>query len=100
MKSTFVVLSRAGVNRDLAKGSREQRFWDEHAAFIDALVEDGFILMGGPFDHGGAMLIVNAEREADVRATLGGDPWYRNGLLELVSVKRWEIFIDRRAASL
>ena len=96
MKSTFVVLSRAGVHRDLTKGSRGQRYWDEHEVFIDGLVDSGFIMMGGPFDDGGAMLIVNAERETDVRATLGSDPWYQHGMLELISVKRWDIFIDKR----
>jgi hypothetical protein len=42
-------ISSAGPNRDLSGGTREQPFWDEHAAFIDQLVADGSILMGGPF---------------------------------------------------
>jgi uncharacterized protein YciI len=54
MKNTFVVISSAGPKRDLSKGTREQPLWDEHAAFIDQLVAEGFILMGGPFvDEGG-----------------------------------------------
>lgn len=97
MKSTFVVLSSAGVHRDLSKGSREQPFWDEHGAFIDGLVDEGFIIMGGPIvEEGGAMLIVSADGEADVRAKLKHDPWYEQGILQLDSVKRWEIFIDQR----
>lgn len=96
MDSTFVVLSAAGPQRDLSKGSREQAFWDEHAAFIDGLVANGFILMGGPFDDGGAMLIVTAPDEDQVRETLADDPWYAHGMLKLESVKRWQIFIDER----
>jgi uncharacterized protein YciI len=96
-ESTFVVLSIAGPYRDLAKGAREQAYWDEHGAFIDRLVDEGFIVMGGPLvDEGGAMLIVRAESEAAIRETLRDDPWYANGILKLVGVKRWEIFIDRR----
>jgi uncharacterized protein YciI len=92
----FVVVSRAGKNRDLSKGTREQAFWDEHAAFIDNLVEEGFIVMGGPLvDEAGAMLIVRAESEEYIRETLRRDPWYENGILDLVSIKRWHIFIDR-----
>ena len=34
---TFIVLSTAGVHRDLSKGARKQPFWDEHEAFIDGL---------------------------------------------------------------
>jgi hypothetical protein len=59
MPQTFVVYSAAGQQRDTAKDTRNQPFWDEHAAFIDALVAAGFIRMGGPLgDEGGALLIV------------------------------------------
>lgn len=94
MKNTFVAISSAGPNRDSSKGTREQPFWDEHAAFIDKIVEDGFIFMGGPLvDDGGSLLIFNAEDENEVRAKLKEDPWQTHGILKLESVKRWEIFI-------
>jgi uncharacterized protein YciI len=97
MKNTFIAISSAGPNRDQSKGTREQPFWDEHAAFIDQLVADGFVLMGGPLvDEGGALLIVNAEDEEQVREKLKNDPWFGQGILKLESVKRWQIFIDKR----
>ena len=101
MKSTFVAISSAGLNRDSSKGAREQPFWDEHAAFIDRLVDEDFILMGGPLvdeagmPHG-ALLIVEAEDENEVREKLKNDPWFMRGILKLESVKRWEIFIDAK----
>jgi uncharacterized protein YciI len=97
MKSTFVVISSAGPNRDRSMSTREQPLWNEHAAFIDQLVAEGFILMGGPLvDEGGAMLIVNADDENAVREKLKDDPWYTHGILKLESVKRWQVFIDGR----
>jgi len=97
MKDIFVAISSAGPNRDSSKGTREQPFWNEHAAFIDNLVDDGFILMGGPLvDEGGSLLIFNTEDENEVREKLKNDPWARHGILKLESVKRWEIFIDER----
>jgi uncharacterized protein YciI len=97
MKSTFVTISSTGPNRDPSKATREQPLWDEHAAFIDQLVAEGFILMGGPLtDEGGAMLIVNANDEHEVREKLKNDPWFERGILKLESVKRWQIFIDVR----
>jgi uncharacterized protein YciI len=101
MKNTFLAISSAGPNRDLSKDTRGQPFWDEHAAFIDRLVADGFILMGGPLiDEGGmpqgALLIVNAEDENEVREKLKNDPWFTHGILKLESIRRWEIFIDVR----
>jgi uncharacterized protein YciI len=97
MKSTFVTISSPGPNRDLSKGTREQPLWVEHAAFIDQLVAEGFVLMGGPLvDEDGAMLIVNADDENEVREKLKNDPWMKHGVLKLESVKRWQIFIDVR----
>jgi uncharacterized protein YciI len=101
MKNTFLAFSSSGPNRDLSKDTRGQPFWDEHAAFIDRLVADGFILMGGPLiDEGGmpqgALLIVNAEDENEVREKLKNDPWFTHGILKLENIKRWQIFIDVR----
>ena len=97
MKNTFVAISSAGANRDLSRGTREQPLWDEHAAFIDQLVADGFILMGGSLvDEGGSLLIFNAEDETEVREKLKNDPWSEHGILKLESVKRSQIFIDER----
>ena len=99
MKNPFVVISSVGPNRDPAKGTREQPLWDEHAAFIDQLVAEGFILMGGPLlDQAGlpqgALLIVSAEDESEVKEKLQNDPWFEKGILKLENVRRWEIFID------
>ena len=97
MKNTFVMISSAGPNRDLSKGTREQPFWNEHAEFIDRLVSEGFILMGGPLvDEGGSLLIFNAEDENEVRKKLKNDPWLKHGILKPESIKRWQIFIDQR----
>jgi uncharacterized protein len=98
MKNAFVAISSAGPNRDFSKGTREQPFWDEHAAFIDQLVAEGFILMGGPLvDEGGSLLIFNAEDENEVREKMKNDPWLKQGILKQESIKRWQIFIDERS---
>jgi uncharacterized protein YciI len=57
--------------------------------------------MGGPLldERGmprGALLIVKAEDESEVREKLKNDPWFEKGILKLESVTRWEIFIDTR----
>jgi uncharacterized protein YciI len=97
MKHTFVTISSAGPSREPSKGTREQPLWDEHAAFIDQLVAEDFVLMGGPLvDEDGAMLIVNADDENEVREKLKNDPRMKHGVLQLESIKRWQIFIDVR----
>ena len=99
MKHKFVVISSVGPNRNPSKGTREQPFWDEHAAFIDELVDRGFIFMGGPLIDEtelpcGALLIVNADDENEVRENLKNDPWFERGILTLKSINRWDTFID------
>jgi uncharacterized protein YciI len=99
MGSTFIVMSAAGSNRDHSQGARDQPYWDQHAAYIDNLIEEGFIMLGGPLpDEGGAVLVVRADSEAEVRNRLGPDPWYVHRILALQSVRRWDIFIDRWVA--
>lgn len=98
MKQTFVALSVHGAGWDAARPVRQQDYWDDHAAFIDGLYDDGFIRLGGPFpDDAGSMLIVEAESAEEVRRILAGDPWGRHEILLLDRVRRWEIFLDRNA---
>ena len=100
MGSTFIVTSAAGSNRDHSKGTRDQPYWDEHAAFIDQLVEEGFVMLGGPLpNEGGAVLVVRAASEAEVRERLRRDPWYVHEILAPQSVRQWDIFIDRWAGT-
>jgi uncharacterized protein len=97
MKTTFVMTNSAGPNRDPTKGTREQPFWDEHAEFIDRLVAERFIWMGGPLvEEGGSLLFFHAADENEVREKMKDDPWLRQGILKTESIKRWEIFIDVR----
>jgi uncharacterized protein YciI len=76
---------------------REQDGWDEHAAFMDGLVDDGFILLGGPLEGDRDTLhVVDAPSEEAVRARFAEDPWAANGMLTPESVERWTILLDRR----
>ena len=53
---------------------------------MDSLVDEGFIVLGGPLDGGREVLhVVCAPSEEAVRARLGQDNWARNGMLTAVS---------------
>ena len=76
---------------------REQDGWDEHAAIMDGMVEDGFILLGGPVEGDREVLhVVFAPSAEAVHARLAQDNWTQNGMLETVSVERWTILLDGR----
>ena len=76
---------------------REQDGWDEHAAFMDGLVDDGVIVLGGPLeDERYTMHVVAVESEEDLRERFATDPWWVNGMLEPIAIERWEILLDAR----
>ena len=76
---------------------REQDGWDEHARFMDALVDDGFSLLGGPLEGDRDVLhIVEAASKEAVHARLAADNWTQDGKLETVGVEAWTVLLDGR----
>jgi uncharacterized protein YciI len=91
----FLVTRRHGPSWDTTLLRREQRGWDAHAAFMDELVEERFVVLGGPVGAGdghSALLVVEADSDADVRARLAADPWGEE-MLTTESVEPWTIFL-------
>lgn len=89
-----VVLRRSGPRWDPSKPLEEQSGWDEHAAFMDGLVEEGFIVLGGPLDDEVRVVhAVDAESEGAVRATLARDPWSGSHLV-VDAIEPWTIRLD------
>jgi len=84
---------------DPARPIRAQDGWTEHAAFMDGLVEDGFIIVGGPLGNGERTLhVVAAADEHEVRQRLAADPWAVAGLLRVGSIEPWALWLDGRTA--
>jgi hypothetical protein len=89
----FVVIREHGGAWDPTLSLREQEGWQEHAEFMEALVDDGFILLGGPVGDGPRVLLIIAAASTDeVRARLAADPWSPH-LLALASVEPWTILL-------
>ena len=66
---------------------------------MDSLVEDGFILLGGPLGDGREILhAISAPSEEAVRSRLAEDNWAQNGMLAVKSIERWTILLDGRNA--
>ena len=94
----FVVQRRSGPQYDPSRPLEEQTDWPVHASFMDCLVDDGFVVLGGPLaDEHRVVLVVSAESEDAVRDTLARDPWSGTHLL-VDSVDRWTIRLDGRRA--
>ena len=94
MPTFHVVVLRSGPEWQPGKPLEAQSGWDEHAAYMDALVEDGFVVLGGPLaDEHRVVHVVEAASEDDVRATLARDPWSGTHL-EVAAIEPWTIRLD------
>ena len=92
-----VVVVRSGPEwrRDLPL--EEQSGWLEHAAFMDALVDDGFLVLGGPLaDEHRVVHVIDSESEHAVRERLGRDPWSGTHLV-IEAIEPWTIRLDGRS---
>ena len=94
----FAVTVEHDLNWDSSRGMREQDEWDAHATFMDALVDEGFVVLGGPVGDGERVLLaVWADSEEAVEARFAEDPWRPMGLLRTAAIEPWEILMDGRA---
>lgn len=98
--ANFAVRLVHGPGWDASRPIREQDGWDEHAAFMDGLVDDGFVILGGPVGEGNppaeTLHAVEAADEEEIRARLARDPWARAGLLRVGSIEPWALWLDGR----
>lgn len=99
MATYFIVLRRSGPQWDPDLPMEEQSDWPEHAAFMDGLVDSGFVLLGGPLaGELRVVLAVEAASDDEVRATLARDPWSDSHLV-IDRVEPWTIRLDGRRRS-
>lgn len=93
----FAVTLVHGPNWDASCQIRDQDAWGEHAAFMDGLVDDGFIILGGPIGNGERTLhVVEAADRRAIEARLSGDPWASMGLLRIGLMEAWALWLDGR----
>jgi hypothetical protein len=91
----LVVLRRSGPEYDHSKPLEQQSGWEEHAAFMDGLVEDGFVVLGGVLaDELRTAHAVEAESEEEIRERLAQDPWSGSHLV-VDSIDGWTIRLQR-----
>jgi uncharacterized protein YciI len=90
----YVIRSEQGPAWNPALTMREQTLWTEHAAYLNSLLSADKMILGGPIGDGNpyrAMAVFIASSEAEVRARLDEDPWYRAGVLRVVTIENWNM---------
>jgi uncharacterized protein YciI len=97
MADYFLVKRAHGPSWNTSRLRREQDGWPEHAAFMDELVAEGVVVLGGPVGDGdghSALLVMEVKDEAEVRGRLANDPWGED-MLVTESIEPWSVFLRR-----
>lgn len=96
-KKTFLMFRNPGPSWMPGVPTRQQPLWDEHAAFMDRLYEEGRIILAGPYADGSrALVILEAQDAEDALSLLHDDPWVSAGILLPSEAIEWTIFMDSR----
>jgi len=95
--SYFVVIRERADAWDWSVPMRRQAEWDAHAAFMDVLAGEGFIVAGGPLgDEDTAariMHVVNAPDKGAIESRMAEDPWTSMRLLKTFSIEPWTVLV-------
>jgi AcrR family transcriptional regulator len=91
----YAVTRRRGPAWDGERPMRRQRGWAAHARFMDALAEEGFIVLGGPLGSGDQCFhfLVTAASEDEIRTRMAQDPWEVSRRLVTESVESWQLLL-------
>jgi uncharacterized protein YciI len=95
--ATYYAMVRAhGERWDDSRPLRQQEQYEEHMAFLDALADDGFVILGGTLGEREEqfLFIFAAENAGAVEERLAEDPWTRLRIVRTVSVERWNITVQ------
>jgi uncharacterized protein YciI len=103
--SLYAITREAGPSWTDGKGTFEQPAVNDHAAFMNTLADEGFVLFAGPLagsehDRIRVLLIADAGSEADIHQRLADDPWARSQQVVTTSVEPWNLLVgaDRLGA--
>lgn len=93
----FVLIRERGPGWDWSVPMRKQMEWPAHAAFMDALEAEGFILAGGPLgsedEAARVMHVVDAPDRGAIEARMVRDPWTPMQLLTTLSIEPWTVLL-------
>ena len=90
VKRLFAVIRSRGPAWDDSQPLDNQVDWAAHAAFMNGLLKEKFVELGGPLEGTpDVLLIVRATDASEIAERLGADPWTQNGLLVLKHTSPW-----------
>ena len=92
MRRLFAVVRSRGPAWSESRPLEGQAEWSAHAAFMNQLLADGFVILGGPLEGtADVLLVIRATGASEIADRLAADPWTRNGLLVVKQICLWQL---------
>ena len=92
MPALFAVIRTRGKAFQADRPLESQDAWRAHADFMNALLHDGFVVVGGPLEDGPDVLhIVRADSVEAIATRFAADPWEAMDLLRTVRIAPWTL---------
>ena len=92
MPRLFAVTRSRGPAWNPSLSLEQQDDWPAHAAFMNALHADGFVLLGGPLEGTPDVLLIARANDAnEIRTRLAADSWTRKDLLRIKQIVPWTL---------
>ena len=89
-KKLFAVLRERGPRWNDAEPMERQEDWRRHADYMNALVAEGFALLGGPLlGTPEVLIVVAASDEGEIEERLAQDCWSVGQLLRTLWIRPW-----------
>ena len=86
----FVALFEFTKDEDLRLRTRPS-----HREYLKGLLDRGKLRLSGPWvDDTGALLIYEADDQAEAESLLAADPYRQEGVLANATIKEWRIVFD------
>jgi uncharacterized protein YciI len=92
MSKLFAVIRSRGPAWHSSRPLEGLPEWPAHAAFMNNLEREGFIVLGGPLENSpDVLLIVRAATPDEIHARFALDPWTRLDLLRITRISPWTL---------
>ena len=99
MKRLFAVIRARGPAWDDSRRLEDQGDWAAHASFMEALVDEEFVALGGPLEGtADVLLVVRAKDSSEIAERLATDPWAHRGLLTVKQICPWQLRLGSLAS--
>ncbi len=92
MPRLFAVTRSRGPAWNPSLPLEQQDDWPVHAAFMNALHAEGFVLLGGPLEGTSDVLLITRSNDVnEIQARLSADSWTSKDLLRIKQIVPWTL---------